>query len=265
MDELAITSEAYNYVIEKSSVTKKKLDYYLNEWKCRKPNTINELFRNLLESAKNTGGMPNFIGNLEIYRSVLFDFNPKKVYNTYQNWEAVFDEINLKCQTPSPMNKSNKRNSWVKYTKSVIDSAKYMSRFDDVANFQVYTEQFVNAENIDLRIALPLIIKEEIYNIGFALACDFIKENISPKFIKPDVHINKIFRGIGICKESDSGYDIFRKVIIFSQKANQEPYWIDKLFWLIGSGKFYINKKYRKEEKFKSSREEFINLINRNK
>jgi hypothetical protein len=263
MTEKDIVKEGINYILKNSSVNIEKLDYYLNEWEFKKPKSLEELFKNLLISAKNTGGMPNFIGDIDNLEPFLCNYSPRKIIILYGCWENLFDKINnSNFTTPSPMKKDEIRNSWVKYCKSIIDSAKFLARFENFSDFKNYVNQFINPENTDLRIALPLIIKEEIYNVGFALSCDFIKENISPEFIKPDVHINKIFIGIGICKHIDSDYEIFRKIILFSQRAEKKPYWIDKLFWLIGSGKFYENMKYPIEEKFKTSRDEFIKLIN---
>lgn len=263
--EQKILEIAYDYVLEKSGADKEKLDYYLNEWEYSKPENLNGIFKSLLNSAKNSGGMPNFIGEIESLEPFLYSFSPKLVFENYNSWEDLFDEIyNSDFKTPSKMYKINKKNSWVKYCKSVIDSAKFLARFDNISDFENYVKQFINESNPDLRIAFPLILKEEIFNVGFALACDFIKDNISPEFIKPDTHINQLFIGIGICKKNHTDFEIFRNVISFSKSTDKNPYWIDKLFWLIGSRRFYKNDEYKKEEKFekKSSKEEFIQLIN---
>lgn len=266
--EQKILGIAYNYTLEKSGVSIIKLEYYLNEWEYKKPENLNDVFKSFLISAQNSGGMPNFIGKVDNLRTFLFDYSAIDVKRNYRNWENLFDCINNSSyKTPSLMNKKNNRNSWVKYCKSIIDISNFLSRFSNLNEFQKYVNQFINKENSDLRIALPLIIKEEIFNIGFALACDFIKENVSPEFIKPDTHINDIFIGIGICEKFDNDYEIFRKVITFSEMTNKKPYWIDKLFWLIGSRRFYVNKKFNLETKFKnkSSKQEFIEIIKNTK
>jgi len=99
------------------------------------------------------------------------------------------------------------------------------------------------------------LLEKEIFGLGFALACDFLKENGYPKFIKPDVHIKAIFHGVGISK-SKSDYDIFKDVIRFSEDINELPYCVDKLFWLIGSGKFYLD-----NVRIKTNRDEFVERI----
>ena len=71
--------------------------------------------------------------------------------------------------------------------------------------------------------------------MGFALACDFLKENGYPEFAKPDVHIKKIFNGLGL-SDSNDDYEVFKDVIRVSELVNGLPYRVDKLFWLVGSG-----------------------------
>jgi hypothetical protein len=109
--------------------------------------------------------------------------------------------------------------------------------------------------------ALPLIIKEEIFGYQFALACDFIKDNISPLFVKPDVHIKEIFKGLGISEKNASDYQIFRDVINFSEDIHEAPYTVDRVFWTIGGKALYKDRKVIKDIKIKSSKKEFIELV----
>ena len=107
------------------------------------------------------------------------------------------------------------------------------------------------------RVALPLLLSREIDGMGFALACDFLKENGYPKFVKPDVHIKKIFQGLGL-SDSDDDYEVFKDVIRFSELVNELPYKVDKLFWLVGSGNLYLS-----GIKIPTNRDYFIEKINR--
>jgi len=257
-----IVDQTYEYVLEKSHGNREKLDYYLTEWQFRKPKNIQELYRNLLETAKNRQGMPQSIGDVSKLREILFDFNPKEIYNSYNNWEELFYKIQADYSPPGRMEISNSRNYWVIYTKSIISTSKFLSRFETLDSFTKYVNQFVTSDNIDLRISLPLLLGEELFGFRFTLACDFIKENVSPKFVKPDVHINDIFKGIGVCQPNDSDFEVFRKLIYFSEIVNKEPYWVDKLFWLVGHKEFYENKKYLKPEKIKTDKNELIRLLN---
>ncbi len=152
--------------------------------------------------------------------------------------KLLFDYISENYKTPGRMEKSNSHNYWVIFCKSIISIANYLSKFNNIDDFNKYVFQFINS-NSDIRLSLPLILKEEIFGYQFALSCDFIKENISPEFIKPDVHIRDIFIGIGISHDNISDYQLFRDVINFSESISEVPYTVDKLFWLIGSGNFY--------------------------
>ncbi len=87
-------------------------------------------------------------------------------------------------------------------------------------------------------MTLPLLLSEEIAGYGFALACDFLKENISPLFVKPDTHIKYIFKGLGLSNVDASDYQVFLDVVRFANSISQIPFAVDRLFWMIGSGKF---------------------------
>jgi hypothetical protein len=98
-----------------------------------------------------------------------------------------------------------------------------------------------------------MLIGSEIHELGFALACDFLKECGYTKYAKPDRHIKYIFKGLNIVNDKADDYQIFKAVVKFAKVINQEPYVVDKLFWLIGSGKFYLD-----EIKIKTNRKEFV-------
>ena len=136
------------------------------------------------------------------------------------------------------MMKDNPHNYWVQFTKSIISIAKFISRFENIEKFNTFVEVFYYNE--DTRITLPLLLKEEIFGYQFALSCDFLKENGYPEFVKPDVHIIDIFVGLGI-SNSKNDFQVFRDVISFSKSIGKVPYEVDKLFWLIGSGNFYLD------------------------
>ena len=257
-----IVEFTYNYVLKKLDSDKEKLDYYLEEWKYRKPKDLNELFKNMLMHAQNRQGMPKSIGEIENIREFLFNFEPKEVYKYYNTWEEIFNKIENNYKPPGRMDITNTRSYWVIFCKSIYSISKYLSRFSSLEDYNVYVNQFINSKNVDSLISLPLLLSEEIFGYRFALACDFFKENISPEFIKPDTHINKIFKGIGICKQNDTDFEVYRNVVKFSHQADKKPYWVDKLFWLVGSKTFYKNKKYDMEQKVKTSKEELVSLIN---
>ena len=99
-----------NYVLGKSQNDIEKLEYYLNEWKYRKPDTIKQLYRNLLMHAQNRQGMPNSIGNIDKLSPFLFEFNPKEVHKHYNGWRSLFVQIENNYTPPGRMEIDNSRN-----------------------------------------------------------------------------------------------------------------------------------------------------------
>jgi len=83
--------------------------------------------------------------------------------------------------------------------------AHFLSAYETFDDFDRFIKGFLINEHS--KLALPLLLAEEIFGFGFALSCDFLKENVSPEFIKPDTHINYIAQELGITNS--------KKIIIF--------------------------------------------------
>lgn len=254
MEERKIVIKAREYLLSFEEVNEEILERHLEHWRTRKLNSIGELLFAVLDSAKNRGAMPNYIGDIRHLKPFLFNFEAKDIVEIYgKDWEKLFDTIKAKYTPPASMNKENPKNSWVIFSKTIISAAVFLSQFASIKDFDKFVSQFYLNEYT--RLALPLLLTKEIFGLGFALACDFLKENGYPKFVKPDRQIKAIFRGLHLT-ESTSDYEVFKDVIRFSDAVDEIPYRVDKLFWLIGSGKFYLD-----NIKIKSNRNEFIQQI----
>ena len=152
------------------------------------------------------------------------------------------------------MEKSNNKSYWVIYCKAILSIAKFLSSYKSIDEFDKFVEGFYLNEHS--RLSLPLLLKQELFGFGFALACDFLKEHGYPEFIKPDTHINDIFKGLGLTKAT-TDFEVFKDVLAYCKRINVLPYEVDKLFWLVGSGNFYLY-----DIEIKSSKNKFLEQIN---
>lgn len=307
---LMMFNEGFQYLLEKGEgkVTNELIKLYLKDYDRRKPTKINEkdgLFYKMIEHARNRQRMSNTVDykprpksdvnynpNLDYefcyLNETLFNFDPKKVLNEYRYYNSelqLFRNIKMGISELSKVNQNNQGlknlennkslskenpNYWVSFSKSIISIAEFLSRFNNIDEFNKFIKEFdIDDEK---RIYLALLLDNEIHGYGFALACDFLKENCNEKYIKPDTHIIKLFTNsyivekldIKISKETmekakeieDSQtepykdnkiksystkdqIEIFRAVKDYSESIDKIPYEVDKLFWLIGSGYFY--------------------------
>lgn len=147
------------------------------------------------------------------------------------------------------MNKKVPQNYWVVFSKGALDGAAFLSKFKSGEH---YTETVLHfAKNEILVAALPKLLEIEIHGLGFALACDFLKESGWPEYAKPDVHTKKILSGLGLADGTD--YGTFKAILLMAKHIGKTPYNVDKFVWLTGSGNLY-----HRQEKFKTSCEEFL-------
>lgn len=254
MQEIEYYNKAKAYLLTFDLVTEEMLEDHINEWQKRKPSTIQDLFKAFLLHVQNRQGMPNSIGDIENLSKLLFGFDHIKVANAYSDWGALFDAIKENSYSPpGRMVRDNNKNYWVIYCKAIISIVEFLSGYKTLDDFNKFVDGFLTNEQP--KLALPLLLSEEIFGFGFALACDFLKENVSPQFIKPDTHINDIAQGLGITK-SDKNCQIFKDVEAYCARVKVTPYAVDKVFWLVGSGNFYLS-----GVKVNSSKHEFIDQI----
>lgn len=198
----------------------------------------NDILYGLLVSLQNRQMSSNVIGlekeeRKNIFKKLLFDYDSNKILEHY-NCDSL---LNTFANHFNVKNIDSKNNLWRLYAKSVISSCEFINRFSDVNDFDKFVSMFDYNELSSA--ALPMLLEGEIVGLGFPLACDFLKELGYDKYPKPDVHIKDIFAFFNLCENND--YSAYKAVIEMANIVNETPYKVDKIFWLIGSGSFYLD------------------------
>lgn len=234
-----IYKAAYDYLLQivpEKITTDCLQDYFVGD--SRDFSSLQDVFIQLLHSAQNYQRMTNVIKfdqRREEMKDILYGYDFQKVKEM-----EVDDLYQILKKKYNASGKDSKQNSWYKWSRSVIDAAKFMNEFKDMEDFKLFVDRF--AYNLPTRMALPLLIEKKISGIGFALACDSLKELGYLDYTKPDVHIKEVFYQIGVCDKEDSTvFEIIDRMAVECKEidASVTPYKIDKILWLICSGKFY--------------------------
>lgn len=239
---------AYKFLLSKEKVTKELIKRHLvSEY--QKPNNINKIYKQFCASAQNRQ-MSNkvigqSIGGIEKLKTVLFDFNPKQVAKTYSKTdkEKLLKIIIKELKPKGEIRKTN-RSLWPQFCQSVIDSAHFLQEFEETKDFYKWADFFANDSRA--KPALPLMISIEITGIGFPLACDFLKELGYVQYGKPDVHLKEIFKELNLIDPKEKStikqdYQTLKLIDQIAKENNITPFEVDKIFWLIGSGNFYLS------------------------
>ena len=238
---LALYQFAYDYLLDMkpAEISDKELQKYFVGDR-RDFSSVSDVYEQLLSSAQNYRGMPNTIKYVERrtqIKKILFDYDIHRIKEMdvdllYYKFRDVF----------SVKSKDSKMNSWRKWSCSVVDSAKFMSAFKSADDFREFVKRF--DYNISTRMALPLLISTKIRGIGFALACDTLKELGFLEYPKPDVHLIEVLSQLGL-SEADP-VSVFETIVEMADVCKEidkeaSPYKIDKILWLICSGRFYLD------------------------
>ena len=233
-----IVHNARAYLLSFVGMTTDILDVHIQNWRHLRQDSVPGLYRTLLHHAKNRQGMPNSIGDVARLQGIFFDFDPAQVVGHYDEHTAILDQIIAQgIPTAGHINPGNQRSHWVIYAKAALSAAKFLQSFPTAQSFHDFVESFyVNQYS---RLALPLLLKEELFGFGFALACDFLKESGYNGFVKPDTHLNDICRAAGITN-AKTDFGVFKDVVAYCTEHDIVPYEFDKLIWLVGSGNLYL-------------------------
>jgi hypothetical protein len=193
--------------------------------------------KRLIESLSNRNMMAsviNFKGKEKQLRSILCDYEPQAIIDKYSSASELFDVFKQNFEIK---NIQSKRNLWRKFSEGIISGSKFMASFKDKEEFDSFIKTF--ALNKYTKAALPMLLSKEIKGFGLALACDFIKELGYRDYPKPDVHLIKIFSDLGLATSTEP-YEVYKSIIEMSEAVGEDAYTVDKIFWLISSGRFYL-------------------------
>ncbi len=247
MSDKELYQRAYEFLLSFEGVHSSMLEEHFVV-KEKKPNDLKLIYKRLCESAQNKqmstkviGGSINGFDNLG---KVLKEFDPHKFSSRYAQGEdeKLLENI-IKILNPKGQIRRTSRSIWPLYCKTVIDAAHFLKRFDTAADFYNWTDFF--SKDSRAKPALPLMISYEISGIGFPLACDFLKELGFSEYGKPDVHLKYIFKELGLIAKTTSAaksdYETLKVIDRIAKENNVTSYAVDKMFWLIGSGSFYLS------------------------
>jgi hypothetical protein len=258
-----IYTNAKAFLLERipSKDAKKILSIYLElPDQSKEPVEIPELFRRLLSSAQNSnmkaGVIGKSIGGFSNLGKALFAFNPQKTLKKFDGAPDALLEHIVNTLHPNGKVRTEPQSIWPKYCKTILSAASFFNQFSDGDDFYDWANSlYSNKRSLP---ALPMILASEIEGIGYPLACDFLKELGFIEYGKPDVHVIDIFVGIGLCPPKPSPYQVQKVITAIAEAAGVSSYNVDKVFWLIGSGRFYKHMELGKNGLVGRMKDEFI-------
>ena len=234
---------ARRYLVNLDGVTPEML-HRQTSWSPKKerPPSLAGIYQHLLATAQNAQMNPNVIGRAiggtERLGGILCEFEPVAVAKKYgSDWQRVLGDI-VRELKPKGQVRTGSKSLWPRFCKTITSGAQFLTQFKDARDFYGWADLLDQDDRA--RPALPMLLKYEIVGFGFPLACDFIKDLGYLNFGKPDVHLKKIFTALGL-SPTDDDYQVFKSIVRVAKNVETTPYEIDQLFWLIGSGNFYLD------------------------
>jgi hypothetical protein len=267
-------------IAEESNFDPKIISEYLSPQNSYKAITLQEIFIRLITSAANANMLSNVIEfstnkdktrKDKILHAILgvkglesTSLKDKEFRSHLEQFSAIdIDKTIIRLKNTEGILKGNKREVlWCRWLRSVQDTASFLLSFKSGGDF---SKHFTNLPS-DYLFAGPILIKRKITGIGFALACDALKELGFTQYVKPDTHINEVFIKLGLACEVSSTLDtqlnVFDAAIRLVNTYNSccsdqiTAYELDKLIWLSCTGHFYLHKK-----RFGKGKKDLRNLL----
>lgn len=212
--------------------------------------TLSDVYVRLLLSCQNRVMMPNVIkfdnpNTQKNFKQVLPNNDDGANYDYKKIAQSSSDKIFEEFAGKFGLNKDSKNELWHSFAESVVDAAKFIKRFKSVEDFKNSLE--IIANRFPCSMALPRLISGEIRGMGEALACDFLKEIGCIEYAKPDEHIRVYVEKIinNFKDEEDKNYkkltnkQILDEMQKMAEENNVTSFAMDKILWLVASGKYY--------------------------
>ncbi len=200
-------------------------------------------------------GVIQFSERLEEMKRILFYFDHLQILHNFTA-ETLYGEF----QGHFPINNKNSANNlWWQFSKSVISACEFLRNFETTKEFDDFVCTFT--KNKLTRSALPLLLAQEISGMGFAIGCEFLKEAGYSEYPKPDKHLMDVFSKLNLCERDQ--YTVYKTAIFMAEVSGVTPNYVDKTFWLICSGKYYLDGieiKGRKKDFISSCKRKFIEI-----
>ena len=249
--------------LDEEELTKEVIESYLVAPAKERPRGLPGLYFRLLRSAQNAnmkaGVIGGSIGGIENLKHLLDPFTPRHIIERYGSDEDQLLRDVIKKLQPAGRVRQTSRSLWPRYCKTILSAANFMAQFRSANDFYAWVDFFDGDSRA--RPGLPMIISREVDGIGFALACDFLKELGYANFGKPDVHVRDIFEAAGLCEFGASDYELFKTICRVADHAKTSPFTVDKVFWLIGSGYFYNHPHIGRAGRVSRPKKRFIALM----
>jgi hypothetical protein len=123
----------------------------------------------------------------------------------------------------------NKGGYWGVFVRGAVSGAAFLNEFKLYRQF----DKFVTGFSDDTLAAVPICIAEEVYGMGFALACDFLKECGYRSYAKPDTHIKTILSECCLMDQDD--YGCFQTIVQMARANDEWPVVVDQVLWRHGA------------------------------
>lgn len=229
-----VYESSYNYLLNITNgiISEQQIDKFIRYSDSGNWNSIKEAYEILAVILQDYDRFPNLIKYKERekeIRAILKDFEDL-------NYIASLNSEELCSKFKSKFNFS-KETMWKRYCKGLISGAKFLLQFDTVEELKSTLDSF-NANDMT-REAFALLLSQKIDNMGFAIACNWVKELGYYEYPKPDTHTKDICRTLKLIDSKSKDIDAFEAIVKVAKEAQVPAYTVDKVWWLICSGNFY--------------------------
>lgn len=206
--------------------------------------SLAQLYERVLLHAQNTsiggGDMQHVFGNAYSknedkvqrwakLRELLAGFEPRHTAAAYQtvgqliaDVEKVFPDTPLKVFS-------------LRFCLTIFDAARFLAPFHSGSDFYAWVGKTYES---DIRV-VPQQLEAAITGMGYALSRDFLKDLGYVRYVKPDVHVLDICEWLGVIQARDVARtaDVMLRI---AEAGGLTPLALDRMFYLIGSGDFYV-------------------------
>ena len=225
------TAMKYLYEIKPDAINDEEMARYFFIKKCNSKAEILERMLFAL-SEHSYASIINYNKRKDAFREIFLNYDANAILSSYTPETLLnrfAERLAINIERPNSI--------FSKYAKTVIDTCKFINGFANENDFDKHVQPYLSSVEDQIRLADQ--IASAIYNCGFTLACNALKDLGYIEYAKPDTHIISILHTFSLCDNKPKS--AFRIILEMARAVGDTPFNVDRIFWMIGSGDFYLH------------------------
>lgn len=204
-----------------------------------RPKILNAIYRNLIESVLIAKGMKEAVGDLTQLSEFLFNFDPIKVHERYEeDRDGFYRALGQRAPQPCEEDAEHTPMQFEIFCGAALSGAALLNGLGTVWAFENFISIFTYQEMS--AAVLPLLLQNEVCGLTFASACHFLNKCGYREYVEIEAPMKGLLFDLGL-SEGKGNYHTLKSLIVIARANRVTTETVNRILRMIGSGRIRDN------------------------